>query len=140
MKYMSCMSEINQQLTPYERLGGEVGVQQLVTRFYELMDVLPEAKIIRAMHKASLASANRKLFMFLSGWLGGPPLFEEAFGHPRLRARHLSFFIDESARDAWMCCMTQAINEQVVDDVLLREHLISSLYNTADFMRNQGEI
>ncbi len=133
------MTKFNQTHTPYQRLDGEEGVKQLVKRFYQLMDSLPEAATIRAMHPTSLAVAEEKLFMFLSGWLGGPQLFIEAFGHPRLRGRHLPFSIDAAARDAWMLCMTQAIDEQVVDDALLREHLISSLYKTADFMQNQTE-
>ena len=128
---------MNQQFSPYERLGGESGVRQLVVRFYELMDGLPEAATIRAMHPTPLDSSEQKLFMFLSGWLGGPQLYVEQYGHPRLRARHLPFAVDEAARDAWMLCMTRAIEEQVVDDELLREHLLTSLFKTADFMRNQ---
>ncbi len=131
------MAELNQQFSPYERIGGEQGVRALVKRFYELMDTLPEAATIRAMHPQSLEGSEQKLFMFLSGWLGGPQLYMEKYGHPRLRARHLPFPVDESARDAWMHCMTQAINEQIVDDALLRDHLLSSLFKTADFMRNQ---
>ncbi len=131
------MSEFDQQKSPYEHLGGEAGVRKLVARFYQLMDSLTEAQTIRALHPNSLAGSEQKLFMFLSGWLGGPPLFVEAYGHPRLRGRHLPFAIDESARDAWMLCMRRALGEQLVDDALLREQLISSLYNTADFMRNQ---
>ncbi len=133
------MSEFDQQKSPYERLGGEAGVRKLVARFYQLMDSLTEAQTIRALHPDSLAGSEEKLFMFLSGWLGGPPLFVEAYGHPRLRGRHLPFLIDEAARDAWMLCMKWALDEHLVDDSLLREQLISSLYNTADFMRNQTE-
>lgn len=133
------MTDFNQQFSPYERLGGEPGVKNLVRRFYQLMDELPDAQTIREMHPDSLVGSEEKLFLFLSGWLGGPQLYVEKYGHPRLRGRHLPFAIDESARDAWMLCMTQAINELVTDDVLLRDHLIGSLSKTADFMRNQPE-
>ena len=122
---------------PYNRLGGEAAVRKLVVRFYELMDTLPEAEGIRAMHAESLDSAKEKLFKFLSGWLGGPQLYMQEYGHPRLRARHISFPIAESERDAWMLCMTKAIDEQVQDDELLKEHLLQSLMKTADFMRNR---
>jgi hemoglobin len=47
--------------------------------------------------------------MFLSGWLGGPSLYMEAFGHPRLRMRHMPFAVDEAARDQWMFCMRKAV-------------------------------
>jgi len=128
---------INQDISPYQRLGGQVGVRRLVDRFYDLMDTLPEAADIRAMHPASLATSRDKLFKFLSGWLGGPQLYMEEYGHPRLRARHLPFSIDDAARDAWLLCMNQALEEQGIDDPLLLDHLRGSLAKTADFMRNQ---
>ncbi len=130
-------SMMNQDQTPYARIGGEEGVRKLVKRFYELMDTLPEAQHIRAMHPESLAGSEAKLFKFLSGWLGGPQLYMEEYGHPRLRMRHMPFPIGAAERDAWMRCMTQAIEEQITDDELLKQHLFQSLMKTADFMRNQ---
>ncbi len=106
-------------------------------RFYQLMDELPEARTIRALHPADLTQAKERLFLFLSGWLGGPPLYAERFGQPRLRRAHLAFPIDEAARDAWMRCMTQALSEQAPDPELLAQ-LIDSFYKTADFLRNQN--
>ena len=73
--------------TPYGQLGGEDIVRKLVHRFYELMDTLPEAWDVRQMHPEDLSGSEEKLFKYLSGWLGGPPLYEQEFGHPRLRAR-----------------------------------------------------
>lgn len=127
---------LNQDFSPYERLGGEAAVRRLVDRFYELMDMLPQAKAIRAMHPDDLSGSRDKLFKFLSGWLGGPQLYTEEFGHPRLRARHLPFAIGDEERDAWMACMTQAIDEMEMDE-MMRAHLLQSLRKTADFMRNQ---
>ena len=123
------------QVSHYERLGGDQGVRRLVDRFYDLMDSLPEAQGIRKMHAASLDSSRDKLYMFLSGWLGGPGLYVEKYGHPRLRARHLPFAIGEAERDAWMHCMSQALDELELDP-MLRDHLKQSLWNTADHMRN----
>jgi hemoglobin len=128
---------INEEISPYQRLGGEAGVRRLVDRFYDLMDTLPEAARIRAMHPANLASSRDKLFMFLSGWLGGPQLYTEEYGHPRLRARHLPFQVDDAARDAWLLCMNRALEEQGIEDRLLLEHLQQSLARVADHMRNQ---
>jgi len=122
----------------YERIGGEPKVRQLVQRFYHLMDELPEAHRIRQMHHVSLKNAEDKLFMFLSGWMGGPQLYVEKFGHPRLRMRHLPFSIGNEERDQWMMCMTQAMDE-VVEDAALREELKSAFQKTADFMRNREE-
>jgi hemoglobin len=128
---------LNQELSPYQRLGGEVGVRRLVDRFYDLMETLPEAASIRVMHPQNLASSREKLFKFLSGWLGGPQLYIEEYGHPRLRARHMPFKIDDSARDAWMLCMRQALADQGIEDLLLLEHLQQSLTKVAEHMRNQ---
>lgn len=122
---------------PYLRLGGEAPLRRLVVRFYELMDTLPEAQGIRAMHPQDLGGSAEKLFKFLSGWLGGPPLFVQEYGHPRLRARHLPFTIAEGERDAWMLCMQKAIDEVVTEDVDLKLHLLDALQGLADHMRNQ---
>ncbi|HXH65302.1 MAG TPA: group II truncated hemoglobin [Mariprofundaceae bacterium] len=119
----------------YERIGGEDGVRRLVHRFYEIMDTLPEAKGIRAMH-ADLREAEQKLFMFLSGWMGGPQLYAEQYGHPRLRMRHMPFAIAESERNQWMACMNQALADEV-EDKALRAEISTALYKVADFMRNQ---
>ena len=129
----------NDTRTHYERIGGEAKVRALVQRFYQLMDELPEAHRIRQMHHISLKNAEDKLFMFLSGWMGGPQLFVEKFGHPRLRMRHMPFAIGDAERDQWMLCMTQALQD-VVEDEALRNELQEAFYKVADFMRNQSEI
>jgi len=123
--------------TFYESVGGEAGVRQLVNRFYEVMDTEPKAAGIRAMHH-DLPRANEKLFMFLSGWMGGPQLYIEQYGHPRLRARHLPFPVDESARDQWMYCMVRAMHDVGLDEKLMIS-IGNALWGVADFMRNQPE-
>ncbi|HBV62260.1 MAG TPA: globin [Rhodopirellula sp.] len=121
--------------TLYEQLGSAEGVRALVDRFYELMDQLPEAKGIRDLHPADLTGSADKLYKFLSGFLGGPPLYVNEFGHPRLRARHLPFPIGVSERDQWVLCMETALQELVASDTL-RETLVSYFQRTADHMRN----
>jgi hemoglobin len=123
--------------THYDMLGGEAGVLRLVTRFYDLMDTLPEAWELRKIHQQDLQGARDKLFKFLSGWLGGPGLYEAEYGHPRLRARHMPFPVDVQMRDQWMLCMNLALDEQVSDE-LFRMQLKSSFSNVADHMRNRA--
>ena len=123
-------------VTPYQRLGGEAVLRQLVARFYELMNELPQARGIRKMHAADLSGAADKLFKFLSGWLGGPDLFVEEYGHPRLRARHFPFPIGPAERDQWMLCMSQALDETPMD-AELRELMRQALTQTATHMINQ---
>ncbi len=121
---------------PYEALGGEAVVRKLVDRFYDLMDSLPEAKGIRDLHPERLSGSREKLFMFLSGWLGGPQLYVERFGHPRLRARHLPFAIGESERDQWLMCMKISVEELEVEQKW-RDFLMEKFNSLADFMRNK---
>lgn len=123
-------------VTPYQLIGGESAIRSLVDRFYFYMDILPDAQGIRAMHATSLASAKDKLFKFLSGWLGGPNLFIEEFGHPMLRARHLPFAIGPSERDQWMLCMNRALDEISMDD-RLRVNIRNALQQLATHMINQ---
>lgn len=124
--------------THYERIGGDEKIRALVKRFYELMDELPESHGIRKMHGDDLTDIEKKLFMFLSGWMGGPQLFVEKFGHPRLRQRHMPFAIGDAERDQWMLCMNQAMDE-VIEDEALRKELTAAFYKVADFMRNKPE-
>ena len=122
--------------TYYELLGGEAGVRTLVDDFYDHMQLDERFAGIRAMHPQDMSTSRDKLFWFLSGWLGGPPLFEEKFGHPRLRARHLPFAIGESERDQWMTCMTDAMQKSALGTEA-RTALIGALFKTADWMRNK---
>ena len=89
------------------------------------------------MHQKSLAGASEKLFKYLSGWLGGPDLFMEQYGHPRLRARHFPFSIGEAERDQWMLCMNKALNEMPMD-AQLREALRQALQQLATHMINKA--
>lgn len=123
--------------TAYEWLGGEARVRSLVDRFYDLMDLEPGYIELRAAHGPSLDDARDKLFWFLSGWLGGPSLYIERFGHPRLRARHMPFRIGIKERDQWVACMAQAMADEQVD-AELATRLRESFMQTADWMRNQG--
>jgi len=122
----------------YDQLGGEVGVRALVDVFYDEMDRRPGVKSLRDMHPPDLKESREKLFWFMSGWLGGPPLYMQKKGHPRLRARHMPFAVDELARDHWMLCMRAAIDQVARDvDAELLAKLDAALFQLADHMRNQ---
>ncbi|WP_082955367.1 group II truncated hemoglobin [Tepidimonas fonticaldi] len=115
--------------------GGDAAVRRLVDRFYDLMDELPEAYAVRKLHPDSLDGARQSLFEFLSGWLGGPPLYVQKHGHPRLRMRHLPYAIGPRERDQWMLCMRLALAEEVADEGL-RHALAEALQQLADHMVN----
>lgn len=122
----------------YDELGGEKFIRNLCEQFYKNMSELPETQELRKMHPENIKGSEEKLFMFLSGWLGGPQLFEQRFGHPRLRARHLPFKIGKKERDQWMLCMVKAFDDLSVQEPH-RSELLHALLNLADHMRNQPE-
>ncbi|MCQ9327065.1 group II truncated hemoglobin [Neisseria dentiae] len=122
----------------YALLGGEAGVEALTGRFYDLMELEPQYAELRAQHGETLDYARERLFQFLSGWLGGPPLYEQAHGHPRLRQRHFPFAVTLQTRNQWIACFAQALHESAVAPDLA-EPLLLRLFALADWMRNQHE-
>ncbi len=126
------------ELSLYEMLGGEPGLRSLVNRFYDVMDSSPEAAKIRSFHATSLNQSREKLFMFLSGWSGGPQLYVERFGHPRLRMRHMPFSIGSVERDQWLWCINRALDDSGLDPRVV-EYLKNHFAEAADFMKNQPE-
>ncbi len=100
------------------------------------MELEPAFAQLRSVHGESLASAREKLFLFLSGWLGGPSLYIDRFGHPRLRARHLPFAIGAIERDQWLACMRRALADTGID-ASLADGLMDAFFQTADWMRNK---
>jgi hemoglobin len=102
----------------YHRIGGASGIRLLTRRFYELMDQRPDAAACRAIHPPSLVKSEEKLFEYLSGWLGGPPLFTDKHGAPMLRRRHLPAAIGSDESHGWLACFNQAWSETVADQTL----------------------
>jgi hemoglobin len=100
------------------------------------MESLPEAKLIRDLHAKDLRGAREKFYMFLSGWMGGPDRYIAAFGHPRLRARHLPFPIGNGERDQWLMCMHKALADMDLESIF-KEQLMMSFTQTANHMMNK---
>ena len=131
------MSRSEQEVSIYQVLGA-AGIARLVSVFYDHMDINPEVRFIREMHPEDLSESREKFRLFLVGWFGGPQEYVERYGHPRLRARHLPFPIDNRARDQWMQCMDVAL-EQVIQHGGLREQLRQAFAGMANHMRNRPE-
>ena len=124
------------RVSHFELLGGEEGIRSLVDHFYDVMDEAEIAKHIRAMHPSDLTTSREKLFLFLVGWTGGPPVYVQKYGHPMLRARHLPFPIGQDEADAWMFCMNQALDDHEMADEL-RDYLRERFRAVANHMRNR---
>jgi hemoglobin len=126
--------------TLYDLLGGEPEathkIREIVEAFYDVMDSDEKAKTIRLMHPEDLTPSREKLFMFLTGWTGGPQLYTDRYGHPFLRRRHLPFKIGEDERDQWIYCMTKGMLNLKMEEEKIKA-LLNALYPIADFMRNQ---
>lgn len=124
------------QQSPYEMIGGEAMVRRVVERFYDIMDSAPEAARIRAMHAPDLSAMRQRLFEFLSGWLGGPPLYFQRPGHNCIMSAHRPFAIGAAERDEWMACMRQALADCGVPEEL-RTLLDRPLLRMAEAFRNR---
>ncbi|HBU29322.1 MAG: globin [Thiobacillus sp. GWE1_62_9] len=132
-------AQLHPELSLYTRIGGDAVIRQLVDRFYELMDELPEAYAARKIHPADLTESGNKLFDFLSGWLGGPQRYIEKHGHPMLRRRHFPYAIGPQERDEWLLCMRLALEGTVADEAL-RTALYAQFAQLGEHMRNRGGV
>lgn len=110
----------------YQAAGGIEGIRRLVDDFYDIMDTWEPAHVIRRMHADDLSTSRDKLACFLSGWLGGPKLFQERYGKISIPAFHTSWLIGDAERDAWLGCMAQAIDRQPYT-AEFREYLLRQL-------------
>jgi hemoglobin len=120
--------------TLYERLGAE-NLRLMVDHFYDLVF---EHELIGRLFKSDKNEIKEKQRLFLTQFLGGPPLYSEQYGHPRLRARHMPHPIDENDAVAWLSCMSEAITRLNVDESL-KDELFKRFVPTAMFMVNKGE-
>jgi len=135
---MSADQSNDSDTTAHTLIGGAETIRQLVDRFYDLMELEPAYAVIRQMHPADLSTSRDKLNLFLNGWMGGPELYQEKYGHPMLRARHLPFPIGSTERNQWLDCMQRAMDEVAIDDQL-KARLHESFFATADWMRNKPD-
>jgi hemoglobin len=120
----------------FQAAGGESGLRQLVDTFYALMDTLPEAATIRALHPADLAVSRDKLWRFLCGWLNGPKLYQEKYGPISIPRMHMHLSIGSAERDAWLLCMHRALAAQPFAEDFKR-YLLAELSKPAERVRNR---
>jgi hemoglobin len=97
---------------PIDRIGGRTKVHAIVDDFYRRVAADP---IQRAIYPEDLEPGIRKLKLFLEQWLGGPSVYSDLYGHPRLKRRHFPFVIDELAAGRWLRYMREAMTTEGVD-------------------------
>jgi len=120
----------------YQAVGGDEGLKKLINDFYDMMDSMPRAKEIRDMHAEELSESRDKLYRFLSGWMGGPRLYADKYGSINIPQAHKHLSIGEEERDAWMCCMRNALKMQDYPDAL-KEYLLQQLSLPAEACRTK---
>jgi len=123
------------ELEVYAVIGDE-GFTRLVAAFYRQV---PQDNLLGPMYPATdLPGAEQRLRDFLIGRFGGPPTYIEQRGHPRLRARHSSFPINQAARDRWMGLMNRALGEAALPEKA--EQVLRKFFDeTSTFMINRLE-
>lgn len=122
--------------TPFEEIGGADAVRALADAFYDVVE--GDSPRLREMLPRNTSKTRDKFSMYLSGWLGGPPLYEQKWGHPRLRMRHLPFEIGRFEADEWMKCMRAALKRCGVEEPL-SGFLEERFEQLAQHMRNQPD-
>ena len=136
MSSSNATAEAKIERSPYDLIGGEARVRKIVDRFYDIMDSAPEAAAIRAMHAADLSPMRERLFEFLSGWLGGPPLYFQRPDHKCIVSAHRPFAIGAAERDQWMTCMRRAMEDCGVPEDM-RALLDQAFSRVAEAFRNR---
>lgn len=126
---------MEQKISIYEQLGEE-NLNALVNNFYDL--VFENEKLSPLFSKTPKEEIKHKQFLFLTQFLGGPALYSEAYGHPKMRARHMPHEITESGAIAWLQCMGEAIKKLDISEELKKD-LFSSFPQAAFHMVNTTE-
>jgi hemoglobin len=122
----------------YEAVGGAERLGSVVRRFVAELDALPAEQSFRQLFAADLRGHEQRLFEFLSGWLGGPPLYTQRHGLPNLRARHRHLRIGNDERDQWLRCMRRALAAEV-DAAEVRSRLEAAFWHMACSLSNCDE-
>lgn len=124
----------------YGQMGGEAAVRRLVETFYDIVEHEPEGAPLYLLHLRGHGVAHSRIeqFNFLSGFLGGPRLYVERYGHSDVRQMHAHVAIDRTARDAWLRCMEMAI-ERVGLSAEIKTALMRHFTRVADMLINRPD-
>lgn len=91
----------------YQALGAD-GLRDLLRAVYTRLGASSIAGLFPPNPEGLQAAADRSALFFV-GICGGPPLYEQAYGAPKMRQRHAPFAITESARVVWLSCWEEVL-------------------------------
>ena len=106
---------MHEHQTLYEAIGGAPAVRSIVERFYPKVKADP---LLGPIFPEDIRPVMEKQYLFLTQFLGGPPLYSEKYGHPMMRARHLPFPVTPARAKAWLDCMARALAETDIPEPL----------------------
>jgi hemoglobin len=111
-----------QGIAPSRAIYGMMGEEQIFRMCHDFYAEIGRSSI-RHLFPADLPAASEKIAAFLVGLLGGPPLYQQRYGDPMMRARHLVFAIDEAARQEWLRCFRVVLADAPAVYGFPEEHL-----------------
>ena len=120
------------QITYYDKIGEE-NIKKLIHDFYT---EIKNDKLLAPMYKGDFEGAEERLFLFMIQYLGGPTIYNEQRGHPRLRIRHVTFPVNDNAKKNWLNNMKIALDKSEIGDSE-KEFLWSYFQQTAEFLKNK---
>lgn len=120
--------------SPYEAIGGAETIARLVDAFYPRVQKHPD---LAPIFPDDIKPVRDKQYLFLSQFLGGPPLYSNRYGSPMLRARHLPHPITPRRAEAWLQCMSEAMDEIGLQGEV-RDYIFERLTMTAHHMVNSA--
>ncbi|WP_334075342.1 MULTISPECIES: globin [Paenibacillus] len=126
---------MNPSLSIYDNLGGAETIRKLVEAFYPKVQADP---LLGPLFPEDIRPVMEKQYMFLSQFFGGPSLYSDAFGHPMMRARHLPFPVTPERAEAWLACMSAAL-EEIGAEKPLRDLVLQRLSGPAFHFVNTTE-
>ena len=97
----------------YVRMGGALALRDLVETFYDIIENDPDGEILNILHLRGHGVAHSRIeqLNFLAGFFGGPQLYTEKHGHSDVREMHRHIEVGPAERDAWLLCMSRAIEK-----------------------------
>lgn len=125
----------------YDRLGGAAALKELVDTFYDIIETDPDGRSLNLLHLRGHGVAHSRIeqFNYLSGFLGGPKLYSEKHGHADVREMHRHVEISMADKDAWLLCMSKAI-EKVVPDANVGQELMKYFRVIAIVLEKENSI
>jgi hemoglobin len=119
-------------ITYYQKIGDKK-IKQLVRDFYV---EIRKDELLSPMYKDDFEGAEERLYLFMIQYLGGPDIYNQRRGHPRLRMRHMLFPITEEAKEHWLSNMRTALDKSEIEPSD-KDFLWAYFQHTANFLKNR---